>query len=90
MIEIKLKLKEDAMHICLDNHGKNIDAYVKYPFITCLNQYRDFSFYFKFKKFGYCMIFDKSNKINGQRCYKNLLMLMDKNVKTQKVFQIGR
>ena len=46
------------------------------------------SFYLKSNKFGYAFIFEEKQKNLGNRCFKNLLMLMDQDNSGQKIFQI--
>ena len=88
MISVQLRLLPDCFQICLDKAGKNIDGYIKYPFIKCLNPYMSGSFYMKSNKFGYAFIFDEKKRTLGNRCFKNLMMLMDQNNSGQNIFQI--
>ena len=88
MIDVQLRLLPDALQICLDRSGKNVEAYIKYPFIKCLNPYQVESFFFKSNKFGYAMIFDSKKMGPGKRCFKNLLMLLDQDNASQKIFNI--
>ena len=85
MIDVQLRLLPDALQISLDKAGKKIEAYIKYPFIKCLNPYLSGSFYMKSNKFGYAMIFDRQSIVKGNRCFKNLLMLLDQENVTQKI-----
>ena len=88
MIDVQLRLLPDALQICLDRLGKNVEAYIKYPFIKCLNPYQAGSFFFKSNKFGYAMIFDQKKPDAGLRCFKNLLMLLDQDSQSQQIFSI--
>jgi hypothetical protein len=88
MIDVQLRLLPDALQIALDRAGKQIEAYIKYPFIKCLNPYDIDSFFFKSNKFGYAMIF-KSKRIGlGNRCFKHLLMLLDQENNSQNIFNL--
>jgi hypothetical protein len=88
MIDVQLRLLPDALQISLDRANKNIEAYIKYPFIKCLNPYMIDSFFFKSNKFGYAMIFNSKRAGLGNRCFKHLLMLLDQDNNTQKTFNL--
>jgi hypothetical protein len=89
LIDVFVKLKPDALQICLDQGGSNVEAYIKYPFIKCLNKLNEAILYFKSNRFGYCIRFSKKQSHLTQRLYKNLLMLMDQDANQQNLFSLG-
>lgn len=83
-----IRLFPDALQISLDKTAKKVEAYIKYPFIKCLNPYGPGSFYMKSNKFGYAMIFAPKYNSLGQRFLKNLRLLLDQDEPSQKIFQL--
>lgn len=63
---------------------------VKYPFIHCLNMYKESSLYFKSKQLGYVLLFDEESNEKGRACYNNLLLMQDQNMLTKKKLKIGQ
>ena len=57
--------------------------------MTCLNQFRKYSLYFKSPELGLCLIFDEENADAGKECYKYLLLLQNRSNMNENEIQFG-
>jgi hypothetical protein len=90
MTQVFIKFKPDAFWISKNSTYSSIVDRVKYFYVNSLNKYQNHSLYFKYQKCGYCLIFLNDKAEDGQDCYKNLQLLIEKDDKKNPDFQMGK
>lgn len=79
----------ESLQLSKKKSAKSHFENVKYSFVHCLNRYRKHSLYFKSKTRGYALLFDDAAADKGHTCYKNLLVMQDRNAFTKRTLTTG-